>query len=274
MHGLRVLNPVANSFAGCGRTSLTFPTSLVGRSRLHLGFQSRFTAPRSALLPRTPGSLRAYSTPTPTPPTQKPSLWSRMLTATAKDNQSASSFRKIFALAKPEKKSLTFAVGLLLVSSSVSMSIPFTVGKLIDYFTSANPVRSITSLLFQISHGGCLQQIPYGLTLGQASGILFAAFTIGALANTGRAILMRMAGQRIVARLRERTYAAALKQEVEFVERGEGDVLSRLSVDSSIVGERYSNFTLAVKLILTHFCQRDPEPVRWLTGSCDGFCWP
>jgi ABC-type multidrug transport system fused ATPase/permease subunit len=82
------------------------------------------------------------------------------------------------------------------------------------------------------------QQIPYGLTLGQASGILFVAFTFGALANTGRAILMRMAGQRIVARLRERTYTAALKQEVEFVERGEGDVLSRLSVDSSIVGER------------------------------------
>ena len=45
-------------------------------------------------------------------------------------------------------------------------------------------------------------------------------------------------GQRIVARLRERTYAATLRQEVEFVERGEGDALSRLSVDSSIVGER------------------------------------
>ena len=64
---------------------------------------------------------------------------------------------------------------------------------------------------------------------------------------------MRMAGQRIVARLRERTYAAALKQEVEFVERGEGDVLSRLSVDSSIVGERYHKFTLVAKLPLTHF---------------------
>jgi putative ABC transport system ATP-binding protein len=47
-----------------------------------------------------------------------------------------------------------------------------------------------------------------------------------------------MSGQRIVARLRERAYAAALKQEVEFVERGEGDVLSRLTADSSIVGER------------------------------------
>ena len=45
-------------------------------------------------------------------------------------------------------------------------------------------------------------------------------------------------GQRIVARLRERMYKASLQQEIEFVERGEGDVLSRLSVDSSIVGER------------------------------------
>ena len=63
-----------------------------------------------------------------------------MLAVAAKDNQSASSFRKIAALAKPEKKPLTLAVGLLLVSSSVSMSIPFTVGKLIDYFTTANPV--------------------------------------------------------------------------------------------------------------------------------------
>lgn len=45
-------------------------------------------------------------------------------------------------------------------------------------------------------------------------------------------------GQRIVARLRESTYEAAMRQEVEFIEKGEGDVLSRLSVDSSIVGER------------------------------------
>jgi ABC-type multidrug transport system fused ATPase/permease subunit len=152
-------------------------------------------------------------------------------------------------LAKPEKKPLTFAVGLLLISSSVSMSIPFTVGKLIDYFTSANPVRFHHVITLPDSLEGNFQQIPYELTLGQASGILFVAFTIGALANTGRAILMRMAGQRIVARLRERTYVAALKQEVEFVERGEGDVLSRLSVDSSVVGERYEEITPSVTAI-------------------------
>jgi hypothetical protein len=52
--------------------------------------------------------------------------------------------------------------------------------------------------------------------------------------------MINFSGQRIIARLREETYAASLQQEVEFVERGEGDVLSRLSVDTSIVGERYA----------------------------------
>ncbi|KAF7984776.1 hypothetical protein HWV62_11758 [Athelia sp. TMB] len=99
------------------------------------------------------------------------------------------------------------------------MSIPMTIGKLIDFFTSSEP------------------QIPYGLSLPQATAGLLLVFTLGALANSGRAFLMRMSGQRIVAALRERTYVASLTQEVEFVERGEGDVLSRLSVDTSIVGE-------------------------------------
>ncbi|KAJ4487216.1 P-loop containing nucleoside triphosphate hydrolase protein [Lentinula edodes] len=131
----------------------------------------------------------------------------------------ASSFRKIVALAKPERKPLTTAVGLLLLSSAVTMSIPFTIGKLIDFFSSVNP------------------QIPLGLSIWQASGVLLFLFSAGAAANAGRTYLMRMSGQRIVARLREQTYNAALHQEVEFVERGEGDVLSRLSVDTTIVGE-------------------------------------
>jgi ABC-type multidrug transport system fused ATPase/permease subunit len=57
---------------------------------------------------------------------------------------SSSSFRKIVALAKQEKRPLLLAVGLLLVSSSVAMSVPFTIGKLIDFFSSANPVSEST----------------------------------------------------------------------------------------------------------------------------------
>lgn len=60
---------------------------------------------------------------------------------TAKSPQGFSSFTKIAALAKSEKKPLLIAVGLLFMSASVSMSIPFTIGRLIDFFSSPNPVR-------------------------------------------------------------------------------------------------------------------------------------
>lgn len=137
----------------------------------------------------------------------------------SKTPQNVSSVGKIFALAKPERKPLLIAVGLLLISSAVSMSVPFTIGKMIDFFSSPNP------------------QIPLDLSIWHASGLILFLFTLGAAANAGRSMLMRLSGQRIVARLREQTYSASLRQEIEFVERGEGDVLSRLSVDTSIVGE-------------------------------------
>lgn len=68
--------------------------------------------------------------------------------------------------------------------------------------------------------------------------------------------LIVKSGQRIVARLRGRTFSAAIRQDVEFVERGEGDVLSRLSVDTSIVGERsvfsYSSMASSYSLSQRH----------------------
>lgn len=81
--------------------------------------------------------------PSPPPPPKR-SFLSRFLPAPSGDaSKSASSFKSIVALAKPEKKPLSLAVGLLLISSTVSMSIPFTIGKLIDYFASPAPVSSL-----------------------------------------------------------------------------------------------------------------------------------
>ncbi|KAF9486088.1 hypothetical protein BDN70DRAFT_794900 [Pholiota conissans] len=207
----------------------------VGARNLHASVAST-QGLRNLQIPRTPSSRGSFpyllgkrfnstQTPPPTSPTppQKRSLFSRFIPKTSGvasgTTTSSSSFKKIVALAKPEWKPLTIAIGLLLMSSAVSMSVPLTIGKLIDFFSTTNP------------------QIPFGLSSWQASLGLVLLFTLGAVANAGRAMLMRLSGQRIVARLRERTYAAALKQEVEFVEKGEGDVLSRLSVDTSIVGE-------------------------------------
>ena len=212
-------------------------------------------APRPACLrprPVVPYLPRhAFARPFASSPPPSRSLLARFLPTFRSSPDSASSFRKVVALAKPEKKPLFLAICLLFVSSSVSMTIPLTVGKLIDFFSAADPVRSSSSRCY--GSDLALQHIPYGLSIYQASGILLLAFTTGAACNAARSFLMRMSGtflpfgqitsdahrgQRIVARLRERTYEAALRQEVEFVEKGEGDVLSRLSADSSIVGER------------------------------------
>jgi hypothetical protein len=99
--------------------------------------------------PRAPPPGSRLSSPiSPTPPSSPPlrrSLLSRLLPTSFLSNAGATSstttsFRKIVALARPERRPLLTAIGLLFVSSSVALSIPFTVGKLIDYFTSPNPV--------------------------------------------------------------------------------------------------------------------------------------
>ena len=84
---------------------------------------------------------------------------------------------------------------------------------------------------------------------------------------------LNYSGQRIVARLREQTYSASLRQEIEFIERGEGDVLSRLSVDTSIVGERLLPF-LFLEWYFTIPCKQcHSKPLRWSSSRCNVYCW-
>lgn len=91
--------------------------------------------------------VKDTKTPVPTTKTPKSSILGRIMpSAFQSAPQSASSFRKIVALAKPEQRPLLSAIGLLFVSSSVSMSIPFTIGKLIDFFSTVNPVSSSSAV--------------------------------------------------------------------------------------------------------------------------------
>ncbi|KAG8874662.1 ATP-binding cassette permease mdl1, partial [Tulasnella sp. 331] len=164
-------------------------------------------------------------------------ILSRFLpTALTPEPGSASSLKKLIALAAPEKRSIAGAVGLLLVSSSISMSVPFTIGRLIDYFSNPNA------------------ELFLGLSPPTALVVLLAFFTTGALANAGRVLLFRSAGFRIVARLRSEGYRTALRQDIEYVERGvgEGDLVSRLNNDSGIVGESVTqNLSDGLRSIVT-----------------------
>jgi len=65
---------------------------------------------------------------------------------------------------------------------------------------------------------------------------------IGALANTGRLILMRLAGERIIARLKTNIYKNLLSQDMHFFDSNRtGELISRLSTDTTIVGRSITN---------------------------------
>ncbi|KAG1294344.1 hypothetical protein G6F66_005299 [Rhizopus arrhizus] len=131
---------------------------------------------------------------------------------------------RLFKLAKPEAKNLTAATGLLVVSSAITMSIPFSMGKIIDIVT--NP--SVNNYL--------------GLTMPEFAGVLSMVFVVGAAANTGRVMLFRISGERIIQKLRNDLYKSVLKQDMSFFDKNRtGELISRLSTDTAIVGKSLTN---------------------------------
>ncbi|WWD19462.1 hypothetical protein CI109_103922 [Kwoniella shandongensis] len=241
-----------SSIAGMScRRSQQLPSIRIGGTaarRLHTPSPQRSTPPHSSLLvrhnstkppphvPSTPIIKATTTTPvdttstlvTTSEPSAKPSIISRIYSnlslSPVKENHEkdgehgSSSVGKLLELARPEKRHLLIAVGLLLISSSVSMLVPLTIGKLIDFFST----NSSTFL---------------GLSFPVAAGLLAVTFCIGAAANASRAIIMRTSGQRIIARVRNQAYLSTLRQEPEFADRSAGDIVSRLSVDTNILGE-------------------------------------
>lgn len=142
-----------------------------------------------------------------------------------KQQKNSAGFQEIWRLikiARPEAKWLGVAFLFLLTSSSITMSIPFSIGKILDLATK-DP-----------SEGATL----FGLELNQFYMALAAVLTVGAAANYGRIIILRIVGERIVARLRSQLYRRTYVQNAEFFDANRvGDLLSRLSSDTVIVGK-------------------------------------
>lgn len=129
---------------------------------------------------------------------------------------------RLIKIARPELRWLGAAFVLLLISSCVTMSIPFSVGRILDLSTKA-PSEEVRL---------------FGLTLPQFFGGLAALLTLGATANFGRIILLRIVGERVVARLRTQLYRRTYVQDAEFFDANRvGDLISRLNSDTVIVGK-------------------------------------
>lgn len=130
---------------------------------------------------------------------------------------------RLFKIARPEARWLSFAFFFLLISSSITMSIPFSIGKIMDTATKS------------VSEGGGEL---FGLSLPMFYGALAGVLLVGAAANYGRIIILRIVGERIVARLRSKLFRQTFVQDAEFFDANRvGDLISRLSSDTIIVGK-------------------------------------
>jgi putative ABC transport system ATP-binding protein len=129
---------------------------------------------------------------------------------------------RLIKIARPEAGTLSIAFVFLICGSAISMSIPFSIGKILDAATQA---QQNDGLFFG------LDQSTFYLAL---AGFL----TAGAAFNFGRIIILRIVGERIVARLRSQLYRKTFVQNAEFFDANRvGDLISRLGSDTIIVGK-------------------------------------
>lgn len=133
---------------------------------------------------------------------------------------------RLIMIARREMKTMALAFGLILVGSSISISIPFSIGKILDQATKPT---------------GGVEQV-FGMDLTTFYVVLGGLVTVGAGAAFGRIVILRIVGERIVARLRSQLFRRTYAQNAEFFDANRtGDLISRLSSDTQIVGKAITN---------------------------------
>nr|QST14984.1 ABCB10 protein [Diaphanosoma celebensis] len=144
-------------------------------------------------------------------------------------------FKRLLGIASPEKYRLTAGISLLFISSGITMSVPFAVGKVID-------------IIFNSNQDVMLQNLKH------ISLILVGIFAFGAACNFGRTYLMHISSQRITQSIRRKVYSAIVKQDIAFFDKTKtGELINRLSADSLLVSECLTN-NIADGLRNTAFC--------------------
>lgn len=138
---------------------------------------------------------------------------------------------RLIKIARPEAKVLGVAFFFLLISSAITMSIPFSIGKILDIATKGGAKPED----LQSSEGS---DMLFGFSIGTFYVVLGSVLAIGAAANYGRIIILRIVGERIVARLRSKLFRQTYVQNAEFFDANRvGDLISRLGSDTIIVGK-------------------------------------
>ncbi|KAJ3320738.1 ATP-binding cassette sub- B member 10, mitochondrial [Boothiomyces sp. JEL0866] len=160
--------------------------------------------------------------------------------------------------AKPETKIVIASIGLLLVSSTVTMSVPFSMGAIIDIVmadagaetadfdkpklqdnSGVDPVGFMNSKNNSTLLKALLEKTG---SLSALFSVLVGVFVVGAAANAGRLILMTKASERVITRLRNTLFYKVMRQDISFHDKLQSnELISRLSTDTVVVGRTLTN---------------------------------
>ena len=152
--------------------------------------------------------------------------------------------RKLLVFARPEVRPLSAAVLFLGVSTGASLLWPAMMGQIMDIATQA-PSESMLSS-------------PAGLAAA-----MFGISTVSSLSRAAQTVLLTVAGERISKRLRQRLFAAILRQKTDFFdEHRTGELVNRLAADA----------TMAQKALSTNAAS-GLSAIFNLAGSCGMLLW-
>jgi ATP-binding cassette subfamily B protein len=134
--------------------------------------------------------------------------------------------KRLAALARPEFRALTLGTLALAIASAMTLSYPLIVQKIVD----------------GIDQGGGRELVDRYVLL------LVGLFAIGAVMGAIRAYIFTEAGERVVARLRQRLYESIISQEIAFFdERRTGELTNRLAADTTVL---QNSVTVNVSMLL------------------------
>ncbi|XP_058821375.1 ATP-binding cassette sub-family B member 10, mitochondrial [Topomyia yanbarensis] len=132
--------------------------------------------------------------------------------------------KRLLEFAKSERWNIAGGISCLLISSVITMSVPFGLGKILDVIYSTSAESGIAKE-----------------KLDQFCLLLAGVFLLGGLANFGRVYLFGNASLRITKSIRTKVYCSMMNQEAGWFDRkGTGELVNRLSADTYLVGNSLS----------------------------------
>jgi ABC-type multidrug transport system fused ATPase/permease subunit len=136
----------------------------------------------------------------------------------------APSLSKLMTLARPEWHMLSVAFAIMVGAEATGLLNPLLVADAYDYLV--NPALSSNDKISEIN---------------RVMALVLVIHTAGVLGGFVRSSIMQVAGERVVARLRNRLYASILKQDVSFFDvHRTGELVSRLGSDTQLIQQATS----------------------------------